>query len=197
MEAMREETRRTTIIMFAVIACVLGFIIAMIYGVPVTRYGMRYADKYAESVYFSQSDLGEYEDIGFTVRNEVGLFPAVSTMYTVKYSDEQYAEQLAKLNGLDYLGAPVQYAGRYTMPAEKVEQNGWLVRVLQAEGDFEYPKYFKMIGTNDESKTILYMSFDCMDLDLISETAGETQLRISSKNILTSTSDKAQKNLAP
>ncbi len=37
MEAMREETRRTTIIMFAVIACVLGFIIAMIYGVPVTR----------------------------------------------------------------------------------------------------------------------------------------------------------------
>ena len=34
-----------------------------------------------------------------------------------------------------------------------------------------------MIGTNDESKTILYMSFDCIDLDLISETAGETQLR--------------------
>lgn len=177
MEAMREETRRTTIIMFAVIACVLGFIIAMIYGVPVTRYGMRYADKYAESVYFSQSDLGEYEDIGFTVRNEVGLFPAVSTMYTVKYSDEQYAEQLAKLNGLDYLGAPVQYAGRYTMPAEKVEQNGWLVRALQNEPGVFYPEEIRMIGTNDESKTILYMSFDCMDLDLISETAGETQLR--------------------
>ena len=178
MEAMREETRRTTIIMFAVIACVLGFIIAMIYGVPVTRYGMRYADKYAESVYFSQSELGEYEDIGFTVRNEVGLFPAVSTMYTVKYSDERYAKQIAKLNDLDYLDAPVKEADNwYNMPATKIEQNGWLVRVLQAEGDFEYPKYFKMIGTNDESKTILYMSFDCMDLDLISETAGETQLR--------------------
>ena len=50
MEAMREETRRTTIIMFAVIACVLGFIIAMIYGVPVTRYGMRYADKYSPCI---------------------------------------------------------------------------------------------------------------------------------------------------
>lgn len=178
MEAMRAETRRTTIIMFAVIACVLGFIIAMVYGVPFSHYGMRYVDKYAESVYFSQSDLGEYENIGFTVRDEVGLFPAVSTMYTVKYSDEQYAQQIAKLNELDYLDAPVKEADDwYNMPATKVEQNDWLVRVLQVDGDLEYPKYFKMIGTNDESKTILYMSFDCMDLDLISETAGENELR--------------------
>ncbi len=177
MEAMRAETRRTTIIMFAVIACVLGFIIAMVYGVPFSRYGMSYVDKYAESVYFSQSDLGEYEDIDFTVRDEVGIFPAVSTMYTVKYSDEQYAKQTAKLNGLDYLAAPVQNAGRYTMPAEKVEQNGWLVRVLQNEPGVFYPEEIRMIGTNDESKTMLYMSFDCMDLDLISETAGENELR--------------------
>jgi|GEM_PF-1801532 len=181
MEKRKPKTGKIIIIAVVIIAvvaaCVIGFAMAMLYGVPLTHHGMRYVDKYAESVYFSQSDLGEYEDIDFTARDEVGLFPAVSTMYTVKYSDEQYAEQLAKLNGLDYLGAPVQYAGRYTMPATKIEQNGWLVRVLQAEGDFEYPKYFKMIGTNDESKTILYMSFDCMDLDLISETAGETQLR--------------------
>lgn len=176
MEKRKPKTGKV-IIIAVVVLCVIGFAVAMIYGVPITHRGMSYADKYAESVYFSQSDLGEYEDIGFTVRNDVGLFPAVSTMYTVKYSDEQYAKQLAKLNGLDYLAAPVKNADRYTMPAAKVEHNGWLVRVLQAEGDFEYPKYFKMIGTNDESKTILYMSFDCMDLDLISETAGETQLR--------------------
>lgn len=91
MEKRKPKTGKV-IIIAVVVLCVIGFAVAMIYGVPFTRYGMSYADKYAESVYFSQSDLGEYEDIEFTVRDEVGLFPAVSTMYTVKYSDEQYAK---------------------------------------------------------------------------------------------------------
>ncbi len=176
MEKRKPKTGKV-IIIAVVVLCVIGFAVAMIYGVPITHRGMSYADKYAESVYFSQSDLGEYEDIGFTVRNDVGLFPAVSTMYTVKYSDEQYAKQLAKLNGFDYLAAPVKNADRYTMPAAKVEHNGWLVRVLQNEPGVFYPEEIRMIGTNDDGKTILYMPFDCMDLDYISDTAGENELR--------------------
>lgn len=181
-----KKTVKIILITALVLGAVFAACSAYMNGIPVTHKGLDYAQQYrtdafGDCVYFAEADFGDYENITYAVKDRKGLFRSVGSMYTVTYSEEQYTQQLEKINALNFLDASCQQGDRpvipYIIPAEKVEAGGWLVRVLNLEDQNNYPKQIAMIATNDETNTIAYMYFSDPDLDFVSETAGEDELK--------------------
>lgn len=173
----------TFFVILIVLIIVLAGVFTYIYTRPVTLTGLEYAKEYTNDfqdyVCYKEDEFGDYNQIEYQVRDQKGLFRNVGSMYRVSYSKEKYNEQIKVINNLDYLDAPVKddTGDYYLMPAEKVEYNGWTIRVINADENSVYPKNFKMIGTNDNTNTILYMCFTDNDLDIIGENEGEQQLQ--------------------
>lgn len=150
---------------------------------PVTKNGMEYVERYIDYydnnyVGYTEDDFGEYENIDYQMRLKPGIFRTFGSMYIVEYSNEQYDKQLQAINDIKYLDSAVMDDDSYYLiPSEKVEENGWTIRVADIDGYNWYPKQFKMIGTNDDKNTIVYMLFSDDDIDFISDKGGEEQLK--------------------
>ena len=107
-------------------------------------------------------DMGSYEDIDYYyfIQSHTSLFVSETGVYICKYGEAEYAAQKA------YLAENYVYEeddSKYT-----TEIDGFTFRCLDSDTYYLYfPKYAAIVGTNDETHEIAYLSFYDIDLDYI------------------------------
>lgn len=140
-------------------------------------------DMYEEDIGASLSLLPEIDELGEPERieyhyfyNQIALF-FDSDCYTLicTYSPEDYAERVAALETQYVFHTESLYAGR---EAERLEPlytlDGYRFRFLEMNTetyDLQFPHYMVLVGTNDETREIVWSYYSDDDLDYIDDPA--------------------------
>ena len=107
-------------------------------------------------------DMGSYEDIDYYyfIQSHTSLFVSETGVYICKYGEAEYAAQKAYLaENYVYEEDDLEYT---------TEIDGFTFRCLDSYTYYLYfPQYAAIVGTNDETHEIAYLSFYDIDLDYI------------------------------
>ncbi|MDE5604286.1 MAG: hypothetical protein K2I73_01740 [Eubacterium sp.] len=124
-------------------------------------------------------NVGNYEDSYYQIHHKnMAIFSSDASVLILKYNSENYESEKKKLED-DYifLDAPVKEEDGedYLISENEFAIDDWQFKVCRSDGwtEFEYPKYFRIIGYNEADNSIAYLDFDDSDLDIISESMEE------------------------
>lgn len=138
-----------------------------------------YTIKGAEKEYISHSlteenlleSAGNYDDVYFQLYTyNMFIFQSRSSLLKFNYTEENYTVQTEFIsNNYSFLDEPVidDYDSSYMISQNEFDIGDWQFRVC-ADGD--YPSFFRTIGFNEKSKSIVYIDFEAPDLDYLCET---------------------------
>ena len=138
-----------------------------------------YTIKGAEKEYISHSlteenlleSAGNYDDVYFQLYTyNMFIFQSQCTLLKFDYTEENYTAQTEYIsNNYRFLDEPVldNYDSSYIISQNKFYIGDWQFRVC---ADGYYPSFFRTIGFNEKSKSIVYIDFDDPDLDYLCET---------------------------
>ena len=135
-----------------------------------------YRHPYNKVMKYKKEDLGDYEKLEFRVRDfNILIFRSIGTMYVATYNDENYLKQKEILEKRKFLEEPIRYSNyseRYEIPQTEIKKNNWLIKIEEIENrksNYDYADEINMIGFNDDRKMIVYMSFEDIDQDEITD----------------------------
>ncbi|MBQ8404520.1 MAG: hypothetical protein IJX55_08900, partial [Clostridia bacterium] len=100
----------------------------------------------------------------------MAIFTCNSYALISEYNEEEYEVQKALLNE-KYIFQSEEMGAFDTVCEHTAVVDGYFFRTLSVEGEYKYinyPKNMFLIGTNDQTKEIVYMYFNDIDLDYIS-----------------------------
>ena len=164
------------------IAIILAVIIA---GAVCTYFSCNYKKeiKFESNKYssFKVSDFGDYQDL-YCQENKSGtiVFSSYSDLVIASYSEESFHEQLNSINAkYTFLNDAVfeedsdsenieREKGKkyYLIPDNHFTIKNWSFDVIEGEA---YPHYIDIIGYNEKTFQIAYLSFFDSDIDYICE----------------------------
>lgn len=121
-------------------------------------------------------DLPEYINIDYKYTHKTMLlFESDSIALIVKYDDKTYKSEKDKLSEkytfLDKKVPSNYEENKYCIPENEFLINSYVFKIVGGtdKNNKQFPKYFGMIGTSDDKKSIAYMYFYDSDLDYIGE----------------------------
>jgi hypothetical protein len=133
-------------------------------------------DTYAKDFMPALEDLPKSQDIAYKYNHIPALLSDIDTIVlVVEYDDETYKSEKEKLtsnyNFLTKKVPSIYSKDRYFIPEYEFSMNGYEFKVVEGsdKSKAEYPKYFGMIATSDEKKSISYLYFYDHELDYIGE----------------------------
>lgn len=133
-------------------------------------------DSKAKDVMPTLQDLPKYQNVVYQYTHKsIILFESDSVALVVNYDDETYKREKDKLaEKYIFLDKKVGFnneEGRAIIPEYKFSINSYNFRVVEESGKqrAEFPKFFGIIGTSEEKKSIAYLYFYDTDLDCIGE----------------------------
>lgn len=139
---------------------------------------VKYSDAQYESHFLpTLSEVGDTEDMTYYRYEEaVIMFMWEADVLACEYSEAEYIEQKAKIEEKYVFEDEVEVSYRDYAPYvcyPYAEIDGFLFRRLEDSAEdggeyYYYPKYVYLIGTNDETREIVYIDFYDIDLDYIS-----------------------------
>ena len=140
--------------------------------------------KYQATLFMPNLDeIGEYEKAEYYTRKNESIFPEYSMQLVVKYDQEAFLKEKARLErAYTYLDKPQKLDGDkdvYTIPIEEFSFAGFDFKIAVFE-DTNYPKNFGMVGVSDEKCEIAYLWIYAVDLDYICE-ADENEIKAMSE----------------
>ena len=116
--------------------------------------------------------LGEYESITLKNKKTKYVLWSINTLsLTVKYNKENFEKEISSINS-NYSFINEEKEGLYDYSASL---NGYEIRIVEKDEKFKddycyyYPKYFLMIGINEEKQSIVYLYHYDIDLDKIDD----------------------------
>ncbi len=113
---------------------------------------------------------GNYENAYFQMHNKkIGPFGSTATLLMLDYNEKNYDVQKKYIyDNYSFLTVPVIdfYGSEYLISENEFEIGDWHFKVC---ADGSYPKYFRIIGFNEKSKSIVYIDFSDSDLDYLCE----------------------------
>lgn len=117
--------------------------------------------KYAEEQMPSLSELGFYEEFSVKRKTRKYILWKVETVtVTVKFNEEHFEDEINKIeSSYSFVTKEKKSLTDFT-----ADCNGYNLRVVESD-DSWYPKYFMIIGINEESKTIIYAFNYDQDVD--------------------------------
>lgn len=139
---------------------------------------VKYSDAQYESHFLpTLSEVGDTEDMTYYLYEEICLiFAWDADVLVCEYSEAEYIEQKAKIEEKYVFEDEVDVSYNDYDPYvcyPYAEIDGFLFRRLENSAEdggeyYYYPKYVYLIGTNDETREIVYIDFYDIDLDYIS-----------------------------
>jgi hypothetical protein len=122
-------------------------------------------------------NLGEYTDMQYTYQvtcySRTLGFCSDGLALFVRYDAQTYAEEKERvLASYEFLEEPVMGGSEtYELPLTEFEYRGYSMQIVPDEEfiDFGACKSFMILGTNDETHSIVYLYFYDPDLDYIAE----------------------------
>ncbi len=120
-------------------------------------------------------EIGKPEKLDYYYYFSVqAIFYWESDILICTYDEQEYEEQKELLDQTYVFQTEDMEANDYTC-SPYAEVDGFTFRVLSFDQyqHLYYPKYMTLIGTNDETNQIVYISFDDTDLDYISSSLSE------------------------
>ena len=140
--------------------------------------------KYQATLFMPNLDeIGEYEKAEYYTRKNESIFPEYSMQLVVKYDQEAFLKEKARLeSAYIYLDKPQKLDSDrdvYTIPIEEFSFAGFDFKIAVFE-DTNYPKNFGMVGVSDEKCEIAYLWIYDVDLDYICE-ADENEIKAMSE----------------
>ena len=121
------------------------------------------------SCYITEDNIlesaGDYEDVYFQVHDKkIGPFWSTAMLLRLDYSSENYYKQVDFINSnYSFLDEPKGSL----LSQNEFDIGDWKFKVC---ADGYYPSFFRTIGFNEKSKSIVYIDFDDHDLDYLCET---------------------------
>ena len=167
---------------FVVLAFVVIFEAATFWGQLATL--EHYSDDAAKAPYKQATEnldtmptldeIGKPEKLDYYYYYGVqAIFYWESDILICTYDEQEYEEQKELLDQTYVFQTEDMEAHSYAC-TPYAEVDGFTFRVLSfAEYELYYPKYIRMIGTNDQTNQIVYIAFDNTDLDYISRSLAE------------------------
>lgn len=175
---------KTKIILFkSILFLVLLFLSIYLWNHQKTNNIQRYNSylnkvRYAKFYFPKINELGNYKKITFTYKNtrELLFFVTKSIGLFLNYSDEEYKIMKEKINStysfyeekIDRLLInPIANFKDYTF--QIVESPICFDQSEENCNKYEFPKFFEIIGFNDQQQKIVFIFIDSEDLDWIDE----------------------------
>lgn len=138
--------------------------------------------KGAEKEYISHSlteenlleSAGNYDDVYFQLYTyNMFVFQSQCTLLKFDYTEENYMAQKEYIsNNYRFLDEPVYTASYndYLISENEFDIGDWHFKVCEDYDYYSYPDFFRTIGFNEKSKSIVYIDFEAPDLDYLCET---------------------------
>jgi hypothetical protein len=134
-------------------------------------------DTYAANVLPSIDSLPAYKSIDFQYYDHIVLlYESEAMVLVVSYDKDTYEDEKVKLDTkysfLDHdVTTNIDSKDVYTIPEYDFTYKGYRFRVVTgtANDSSEYPKFFGLVATSDEKRSIAYLYFYDSDLDCISD----------------------------
>lgn len=124
----------------------------------------------------------DYKDAYYQVHIQNGLFYDAGSVMIFTYTDDNYEKEKELVNSsFTFLDAPIPFddsgTGDFTendfiIPENEFSISTWNFKVCKS-AEYEYPKYFRIIGFNDEKRQTAFLDFNGPDLDLTGESMQE------------------------
>jgi len=73
-------------------------------------------------------------------------------------------------NNYNFLTEPVSYGYEYWISENEFDVGDWHFKVCEDYDCYSYPGFFRTIGFNEKSKSIVYIDFEAPDLDYLCRT---------------------------
>jgi len=120
------------------------------------------------------TELASPENIAFcSYYSRAAIFDWCSCMLIVRYTPEDYVSEKAALQ--EKFTFQEEPLGWQELCEPTAEVSGYTFRVLSVEGEYEhiyeYPYKMMLIGTNDKTHELVYLTFLDRDLDYIEDLA--------------------------
>lgn len=111
---------------------------------------------------------GDYEDAYFQEHNKKeGPFGETARLLKLDYSSENYYKQVDFINSnYNFLDEPKGSL----LSQNEFDIGDWHFKVCEDYDYYGYPDFFRTIGFNEKSKSIVYIDFEAPDLDYLCET---------------------------
>lgn len=119
-----------------------------------------YNDLVSNVSFLPQTDeLHNYKELEFKYTHDDSLFPSKSYILKAEYNENDYISEKELVQKEYY------FDEKYS---SKIHVENYLFRVLDIERyNLRYPKYLALIGFSDNAQKIVYIYFECQDLDCI------------------------------
>lgn len=176
---------------FISLLIIFSLIFFMFIGFHFEKNDIEKYEEYLEKFFVAERIMPALSELDDATQIEVSYFyhfavfaPYWSINLVVEYDEELYEQKKSELfSSYIFLENPI-YEGKYAMmPQVKVKVNGFSISVIdlseESRVNYRYPKYFDMIGYNDEEHKINYMQIQDTERDSISDltTLIETSFR--------------------
>ncbi len=113
--------------------------------------------------------IDNYTEIEYLCKKNPAFFPSYSLQLIVKYDDETFFKEKARLKtAYTYLDEPQKSPGdeNYTIPVVSFSVFGFEFKIAKFDNTV-YPKNFGMVGVSEAKREIAYLWLYFEDLDII------------------------------
>lgn len=131
-----------------------------------------------DPTYVTLDDTGldytvDYEDVYYQIHVSDDLFYDAGSVMIFDYTDENYNKEVKFIEeNMQFLNKPVYDDYGCVLPEAEFSISDWDFKVC-SDDDYAYPKYFRIMGFNENQKQVAFLDFDGADLDVAGDTMTE------------------------
>lgn len=167
-----------TTIILTVLSFLLSLTLVLTTVITAHHYTKRGIDLLDDPTYVTLDDTGldytvDYEDVYYQIHVSDDLFYDAGSVMIFDYTDENYNKEVKFIEeNMQFLDKPIYDDYDCVLPEAEFSISDWDFKVC-SDDDYAYPKYFRIMGFNENQKQVAFLDFDGPDLDIAGDTMTE------------------------